>query len=191
MSTTGMLNLGLLSMAIPGYITCCILAAILLGVDKSLYAIALSLLSLVVIGYGITSGFLSISVDAEVFNESASAWTTASIIFLVSIGSLVLCLAGLMGALMTLLSKVREQGAELMERHDQLEELVQARTQDLTQEIEVRKAREVALETSEKRFKVFAEIVADWYWETDENFTIIFAPPTFTVTKSLASKSLV
>jgi PAS domain-containing protein len=181
-STSGLLSLGLLSMAIPGYLACSILAAIFLGVEKSLYVIAICILSILIVGYGITTGALQISVDAVVFNTSTGAWTAAAIFFAAIVGSLVLCFAGLMGALLTLVSKVREQGAELMLRHDQLEELVTDRTQELTKEIEVRKERELALTASEERFKGFTEVVSDRYWETDENFVIIYAPPTFQAT---------
>ncbi|MBT3992047.1 MAG: PAS domain-containing protein [Rhodospirillaceae bacterium] len=184
-STTGMLNNGLLGVSVAGYISCCIVAAIILGVDKALYTVAICGLSLLVIGFGFwTTGYLT-SVDATAFNASKGAWTSVTIVFFVISGSLILCLAGLMGALTTLLSKVREQGAQLMERHDQLEELVAARTQDLTKEIEIREERESALKESEERFKSFAEIAADRYWESDENHRVTFAP----TASGLAAKS--
>tara|TARA_B100000315_G_scaffold256320_1_gene301963 strand:- start:1569 stop:2693 length:1125 start_codon:yes stop_codon:yes gene_type:complete len=175
-STTGLINLGLLSMGIPGYIACCILTAIFLGVDKSLVAAAICFGSIVAIGYGISSEIIPITINADIFNMSKGAWTATSIIFFVVMGSLILCLAGFTGALMSLIGKVQEQSAEIVESHDRLEELVNERTGELTREIEVRKAREKEIEQSEERFKSFTEIAADRYWETDENHNISFAP---------------
>lgn len=172
-------------MGIPGYMAVCILAAIFLGVDKAIYAICICMLSIIAIGYGVSSGDLLISVDAAVFNTSKGAWTATSIVFFVTIGSLILCLAGLMGALMTLVGRVQEQGAELMVCHDHLEELVADRTLELTKEIEVREEREIALKISEERFKGFADVAADRYWESDANHNIIYAPSVSKIVREL------
>ncbi len=76
---------------------------------------------------------------------------------------MILCMAGLLGALMSLIGKVQEQGAELIGRQDQLEDLVTERTVELSREIATRKEHGVALEKSEEWFRNFTEMAADRY----------------------------
>lgn len=175
-STSGLINIGLLSSGMLGYLNCCLLTAIFFGVRKSLIMIAICFVSVSVIAYGHTTGFLSVAIDASRFNVSSGSWSFSTILLIVTSGSLIFCWAAITGALVTLIDKVREQGAQLKQRHDHLEVLVAARTQELTKEIDVREARERSLKASEERFKSFTGIATNRYWESDENHIIIFAP---------------
>ncbi len=76
----------------------------------------------------------------------------------------------------------------LREAHDTLEHRVDERTTDLHQanvtlrsEVAARQEAEAALSESNERFKDYAELASDWFWETDENlrftyFSEEFAP---------------
>jgi hypothetical protein len=59
-ATSGLYHNGLSSLGLLVHLSFCILTAIFLGVNKSIYAIALSLLSITAIGYGHSAGILSI-----------------------------------------------------------------------------------------------------------------------------------
>jgi len=59
-ATLGLYHNGLSSLGLLVHLSFCILTAIFLEVNKSIYAIALSLLSITVIGYGHSAGILSI-----------------------------------------------------------------------------------------------------------------------------------
>jgi PAS domain-containing protein len=59
------------------------------------------------------------------------------------------------------------------------------RTLELTKEIEVREEREIALKISEERFKGFADVAADRYWESDANHNIIYAPSVSKIVREL------
>ena len=168
-STSGLVELGLLGLGIPGYIAISLLAAFFLGLRTSIVTAGICLISLALIGYGHSTGLLAVVVDPLKFVSSTGAWTASTVMFLGIVVSLVICLAGLTGALMTLIGRVQEQGSELVASHDRLEELVAERTLDLTMEINARKL-------SEERFKDFTAMAADRYWETDENFIITYAP---------------
>ena len=149
-STSGLVELGLLGLGIPGYIAISLLAAFFLGLRTSIVTAGICLISLALIGYGHSTGLLAVVVDPLKFVSSTGAWTASTVMFLGIVVSLVICLAGLTGALMTLIGRVQEQGSELVASHDRLEELVAERTLDLTMEINARKL-------SEERFKDFFE----------------------------------
>ena len=65
------------------------------------------------------------------------------------------------------ISARKENQRKLMEAHDNLEIMVEARTRDLTQEIEERRYTEIALKQSEARFRDIAEAASEWIWEMD------------------------
>ena len=84
------------------------------------------------------------------------------------------------GAIITFLTDItekRQTEAELKKIQDELEERVQARTQELQNQMNELDIAQAELIKSEERFRMIAETASDWFWETNANLQYTYVSP--------------
>ncbi|MBT7770709.1 MAG: PAS domain S-box protein [Rhodospirillales bacterium] len=141
----GFLNFALNGAGYPFFFASVIFATVLFGKRGGFVMLFLALLSITVIGFAYSKGWLGLRFDPGAYNVEFRSWITAFFGFSMLGCGAIAMIVGLNQALMRSISL-------LLEKRVRLEEQVNERTLELRQEIEERKNVEQALRVSEQRY---------------------------------------
>ena len=164
------LKVGIISGGSFWLFSAAVLAGVLLGLRTALVALAVNAVGLFAIGWLILNGNVGPSSGPFQTLERGFA-ALASFIFLNAVTAI--SVAALVGGLEST-TKQKELTAKKLNR--ERAELIRAKT-SLRNEIEERKASEVALRESELRYKLLAENVSDVIWTVDIGLRFTYLSP--------------
>ncbi|MBT6615804.1 MAG: response regulator [Deltaproteobacteria bacterium] len=175
-AVSGIINWGLMGNGISAVFFCIVAATILLGTRFGAIQAVLGILSIVIIGFLVVQQSIQFDFDLKAFSESPNSWISSIITITLFSAPVVFSLGqiydGLASAYRELnnrsdeLEKINEQliseiverknaEEELLKAHDELEDRVKLRTQQLeNQTLELRNAKEAA-ETANKAKSAF------------------------------------
>ncbi len=139
-----------------------VLATVLLGIRSGLITAATCLFTLITIGLCFVYGVIDVSPEMPATTTKAISWVTASAVFTLLTGSLILASGRLQEYLIRSLKSLQYKTEELKEAN-----------KNLTWEIKQRKITEVKLKQSEAQFRTLFETAPDAIYLTDLEGTLL------------------
>ncbi|NQT55466.1 MAG: PAS domain S-box protein, partial [Desulfobacteraceae bacterium] len=177
---SSLISFGLAANGILILATFSILISVLFGTKKGIIATGISLCMIGTIGVGVITGIITFAFDINNFVTSVTSWITAFAAFAFLIGIAVIS----SGAIQQYLANAFR---ELSKYRNQLEELVKARTAELSksneklkQEMDEKKKTEETLRESEESLAMAQEVadVGSWDWKIKDD-TLIWSDRTY------------
>lgn len=124
-----LIGVGLSGAGIPLLITFSVLATTFLGIRMGLISILMSLIGILLIGLGMSSGALSIDVIAMTNSTRIEAWLMASTLFLIIGSIMVVCPGLLQNSLQRTIGIIQEKNVELQNSNEQFKNALKGKNE--------------------------------------------------------------
>ncbi|NQV71390.1 MAG: response regulator [Pseudohongiella sp.] len=150
----GLMNLALNGAGLPFLVISVVFCAVLIGKRASVVVLVAGAFAIFLFGFAYSSELLELKFEPSLYNVAASSWITTFFSFMLLGGGAIITIVGLNSALFKSVIDLQRHSAHL-------ENKVNARTRNLTEEVNVRKQNEHELEDSRQRIIAIVENVND------------------------------